>query len=51
MVVAYQLQYSRKYCGYRFLQEIIDVFGDPISVLRDMGIAIKESITFLFVIL
>ncbi|MHB1649896.1 MAG: hypothetical protein ACYCTX_06220, partial [Thermoplasmataceae archaeon] len=28
-----------------FLQEIEDVFGNPVSVLRDMGIAIKESVS------
>ena len=31
-----------------FLQEIKDVFGDPISVLRDMGRAIKESVSTIF---
>ncbi|EQD76087.1 hypothetical protein B1B_01923, partial [mine drainage metagenome] len=28
-----------------FLKEINDVFGDSVSVMRDMGIAIKESVS------
>ncbi|MHB1492820.1 MAG: hypothetical protein ACYCSG_04315 [Thermoplasmataceae archaeon] len=31
-----------------FLQGIRDVFGDPVSVLRDMGIAIRESVSAVF---
>ncbi|MHB1806227.1 MAG: hypothetical protein ACYCR2_06685 [Thermoplasmataceae archaeon] len=31
-----------------FLQEIENVFGNPVSVLRDMGIAIKESTSAVF---
>ncbi|EQD58430.1 MULE transposase, conserved domain protein, partial [mine drainage metagenome] len=31
-----------------FLKEIKDVFGDSVSVMRDMGIAIKESVSAVF---
>ncbi|MHB1709128.1 MAG: hypothetical protein ACYCT2_06620 [Thermoplasmataceae archaeon] len=31
-----------------FLQGIKDVFGDPVSILRDMGNAIKESVSAVF---
>ena len=31
-----------------FLQGIKEVFGDPVSVLRDMGTAIKESVSAVF---
>ena len=31
-----------------FLQGISDTFGEPVSVLRDMGIAIRESVSTVF---
>ena len=31
-----------------FLQGISDTFGEPVSVLRNMGIAIKESVSIVF---
>ena len=31
-----------------FLQGISDTFGEPVSVLRDMGIAIRESVSIVF---